>query len=102
MLVAALPLWTWLLTMAVLATGGPGGGEMFGGPGFDEYAPLVLLFLGIAPPAFLLRRARRRPPGDATPAGPRTKVARMAAADVSQLLTSHSVRQPDDPRGDRG
>ena len=66
--IAALPLWTWLLTLAVLASGGPGGSDMFGGPGLDEYVPLLLLFLGVAPAAFLLRRARRRPPGDAMPA----------------------------------
>jgi hypothetical protein len=57
----ALPLWTWLLTVAALSIGGPHGSVVFGGPGFDEYGALVLLVLGALPPAAVLwRHARRR------------------------------------------
>jgi hypothetical protein len=56
---AAISLWTWLLTLGGLTLGGPGNDVVFGGPGFDQYAPLVLLILGVAPPAVLLWRARR-------------------------------------------
>lgn len=57
--VAALPLWTWLLTVAVLTFAGPGGGMVFGGPGVDALSPLVLVILGVLPPAVLLWRGRR-------------------------------------------
>jgi hypothetical protein len=56
---AAIPLWTFLLTLAGLALGGPGGGTVFGGSGFDEYAPAVLLVLGVLPPAAVLWRCGR-------------------------------------------
>jgi len=57
----AIALWAWLLTVGALALGGPDGDVVFGGPGFDEYAPMVLLILGVLPPAALLwRRARQR------------------------------------------
>jgi hypothetical protein len=60
----AIALWAWLLTVAALALGGPGGDVVFGGPGFDEYAPMVLLILGVLPPAALLwRRARHKANG---------------------------------------
>ncbi len=52
--VAALPLLCWLLTVAVLPFGGPGDGIVFGGPGIMQYAPLLLIILGAAPPALLL------------------------------------------------
>jgi Family of unknown function (DUF6113) len=57
--VAALPLWTWLLTVAVLTFGGPGGDVVFGGPGIDGVSVLVLLVVGALPPALLLWRRRR-------------------------------------------
>jgi hypothetical protein len=57
--VAAIPLWTWLLTVAVLTFGGPGGGIVFGGPGIDGISVLVLLVVGVLPTAVLLWRRRR-------------------------------------------
>ena len=56
----AIALWAWLLTLAALALGGPGGDMVFGGPGFDEYAPLVLLIAGVVPPAAVLWSRTRR------------------------------------------
>ncbi len=56
--VAALPLWTWLLTVAVLTFGGPGGAIIFGGPGIDGISALVLLVVGALPPAVVLWRRR--------------------------------------------
>jgi hypothetical protein len=53
---AALPLLTWLATVAVLAVGGPGGDIVFGGRGIMAYAVLLLLVLGALPPALMLRR----------------------------------------------
>jgi hypothetical protein len=54
---AALPLWTWLLTVAAMAVGGPGGDVIFGGRGVLAYSPFLLLVAGAAPPlAVLLRR----------------------------------------------
>ncbi|MEJ6537465.1 MAG: hypothetical protein QNL98_09565 [Mycobacterium sp.] len=53
---AALPLWAWLVTVAGLALGGPGGDIVFGGPGIMAYSVLVLLALGALPPALILRR----------------------------------------------
>lgn len=54
--VAALPLWSWLLTVAGLTLGGPGDDIVFGGVGILEYAPLLLIVLGALPPAALLWR----------------------------------------------
>jgi hypothetical protein len=56
----AIALWAWLLTIGAMALGGPGGDVIFGGAGFDEYAPLVLLVLGVLPAAALLWRRSRR------------------------------------------
>lgn len=53
---AALPLWTWLGTVTVLAFGGPGGDVVFGGSGVLGYSALIMLILGALPPVLLLRR----------------------------------------------
>ena len=53
---AALPLWTWLLTTVALTLGGPGGDIIFGGPGIMAYSVLIFLLLGALPPALMLRR----------------------------------------------
>ena len=53
---AALPLWTWLVTVAVLTLGGPGDDIVFGGAGIMEYAALLLIVLGTLPPAAVLWR----------------------------------------------
>lgn len=57
--VAALPLWTWLLTVAGLALGGPGGDIVFGGVGVMAYSPLIFIVVGAAPPAYVLWRHLR-------------------------------------------
>lgn len=57
--VAALPLWSWLLTVAGLTFGGPGDDIVFGGVGVMEYAPLLLIVLGTLPPAYVLWRRVR-------------------------------------------
>ena len=57
---AALPLWSWLLTVAALTLGGPGDDIVFGGVGVMEYAVGVLLVLGVVPPAAVLWRHLRR------------------------------------------
>jgi hypothetical protein len=54
--VAALPLWSWLLTVAGLTFGGPGDDIVFGGVGVMEYAALLLIVLGALPPAYVLWR----------------------------------------------
>ena len=53
---AAISLWAWLLTIAALTLGGPGGDVIYGGPGFGEFGVIVLLVLGAAPPAVMLWR----------------------------------------------
>jgi hypothetical protein len=53
---AALPLWTWLVTVAVMLLGGPGEDIVFGGSGILEYAALLLIVLGTLPPTALLWR----------------------------------------------
>ena len=53
---AALPMWTWLATVAALTFGGPGGDIVFGGPGIMGYSVLLLVLLGGLPAALLLRR----------------------------------------------
>ncbi|GAB3012515.1 hypothetical protein [Mycobacterium bourgelatii] len=54
--VAALPLWTWLLTVAAMSLGGPGGDVILGGQGFMAWGALLLIVLGVVPPAWVLWR----------------------------------------------
>ena len=54
--VAALPLWTWLFTVAVISMGGPGDDVILGGKGLMAYSALVLIVLGVAPPVWVLWR----------------------------------------------
>jgi hypothetical protein len=68
--VAALPLWTWLLTVAAMTLGGPGGDRIFDGRGLMAYSAPLLITLGVVPPAWVLWRHRRRtspPPVRAEP-----------------------------------
>lgn len=57
--VAALPLWTWLITVLALTFGGPGSDLVFGGVGVMAYAVLLLIVVGALPAAAVLRSARR-------------------------------------------
>lgn len=57
--VAALPLWTWLLTVGAMSMGGPGGDVILGGNGLMAYAAPLLILLGLAPPVWVLWRTRR-------------------------------------------
>ncbi len=57
--VAALPLWTWLLTVAVISFGGPGDDVILGGQGLMRYSALLLIVLGVAPPVWVLWRRGR-------------------------------------------
>jgi hypothetical protein len=59
---AALPLWTWLLTVAALTLGGPGGDIVFGGRGIMAFAFILLIIFGAGPPAWLLWRRQVHPP----------------------------------------
>ncbi|KZS72450.1 hypothetical protein A4G26_05940 [Mycobacterium kansasii] len=59
--VAALPLWTWLLTVAVLSLGGPGDDVVLGGRGLMAFGALILIGAGVAPPAWVLWRRRIHP-----------------------------------------
>ena len=54
----ALPLWTWLATVAVLALGGPGGDSVCGGRGIMGFSVLLFMILGAVPAAMMLRRMR--------------------------------------------
>ncbi len=54
--VAALPLWTWLLTLAVISMGGPADDVILGGQGLMRYGALLLIVLGVAPPVWVLWR----------------------------------------------
>lgn len=53
---AALPLWTWLLTVAVLSMGGPADDIILGGRGLMAYGALLLIALGVTPPVLVLLR----------------------------------------------
>nr|WP_231743172.1 hypothetical protein [Mycobacterium sp. GA-2829] len=55
---AALPLWAWLATLVVLFAFGPGGDVVFGGHDVMTYGVLIYTVVGVAPAAWLLRRAR--------------------------------------------
>jgi hypothetical protein len=57
--VAALPLWTWLITVGVLSIGGPGDAVIFGGRGLMAYAAVWLVLPGVAPPVWVLWRRSR-------------------------------------------
>ena len=54
--VAALPLWMWLLTVAVISMGGPADDVILGGQGLMRYGALLLIVLGVAPPVWVLWR----------------------------------------------
>jgi hypothetical protein len=54
--VAALPLWTWLVTVGVLSMGGPGDDVILGGRGVLRYGALLLIALGVTPPVWVLWR----------------------------------------------
>ena len=56
--VAALPLWMWLLTVAVISMGGPADDIILGGQGLMRYGALLLMVLGVAPPVWVLWRGR--------------------------------------------
>ncbi|RAV06865.1 hypothetical protein DQP55_23440 [Mycolicibacterium sp. GF69] len=58
--VAALPMWTFLLTVFLMTLGGPGDDIIFGGSGLMAYAVLLLIMLGCLPPAAVLRRHVKR------------------------------------------
>jgi hypothetical protein len=55
---AALPLWTWLLTVAAMTLGGPGGDIILSGPGVLVLSPVLLAVLGLVPPVWVLLRRR--------------------------------------------
>ena len=57
---AALPLWTWLLTVAVISMGGPGDDVILGGRGLMAYGALLLIVLGVTPPVWVLWRRSHR------------------------------------------
>lgn len=61
--VAALPLWTWLGTVAAMSVGfplGPAGDVILGGRGILAYGALILITLGGMPAVWVLwRRAAR-------------------------------------------
>jgi hypothetical protein len=54
--VAALPLWTWLLTVAVISMGGPADDIILGGSGLMAYGALLLIVLGVTPPILVMWR----------------------------------------------
>jgi hypothetical protein len=54
--VAALPLWTWLLTVAAISVGGPADDVILGGKGLMAYGALLLIVLGVVPPVWVLWR----------------------------------------------
>lgn len=56
---AALPLWTWMLTVVVMTFGGPGGDLIFAGHDAMAFGILVMLVLGTAPPLWVLWRRQQ-------------------------------------------
>jgi hypothetical protein len=57
--VAALPLWTWLLTVGAMSIGGPGDDVILGGNGLMAYSAPLLILLGVTPPVWVLWRTSR-------------------------------------------
>lgn len=62
--VAALPLWTWLLTVAAMSLGGPGDDCILDTCTGRFVRPLLLIVLGVLPPGWVLWRQRTRRSGD--------------------------------------
>jgi hypothetical protein len=58
---AALPLWTWLLTVAAMGWGGPAHSVVYGGRAVLAYSPLWVLVAGALPPFWVLLRRRIAP-----------------------------------------
>lgn len=56
---AVLPLWTWLLTIALMTFGGPGDDLIFADRGVMAYGVLLMIVLGSAPPGWVLWRRRQ-------------------------------------------
>jgi hypothetical protein len=56
---AALPLWAWLVAIAVMTFGGPGDDLIFADRGVMAYGVLLMIVLGSAPPGWLLWRRRQ-------------------------------------------
>lgn len=56
---AALPLWAWLLTIALMTLGGPGDDLIFADRGVLAYWVLLMILLGSAPPGWVLWRRRQ-------------------------------------------
>jgi hypothetical protein len=59
---AALPVWTWLATIAAMTVGGPGDDFIFAGRGVMAYGVLFLIVVGAAPATALLWWLRYRNP----------------------------------------
>jgi hypothetical protein len=53
---AALPLWTWLLTVTLMTLGLPNDAQILDGAGVLRYGVLLLIVLGVAPPLWVLSR----------------------------------------------
>lgn len=54
--VAAVPLWMWLITVGFISMGGPADDVILGGEGLMRYGALLLILLGVTPPAWVLWR----------------------------------------------
>ncbi|MBY0441551.1 MAG: hypothetical protein K2Q25_05355 [Mycobacteriaceae bacterium] len=57
--VAALPLWTWLLAVVAMIVGGAAGNRIFDGSGVLHFSLLLLVVIGLAPAAWVLRQRQR-------------------------------------------
>jgi hypothetical protein len=57
--IAALPLWTWLITVGVISMGGPADDVILGGHGLMAYGALLLILPGVTPPVWVLWRRNR-------------------------------------------
>jgi hypothetical protein len=53
---AALPLWTWLLTVLLMCLPGPGNDVILAGRGVLAYSPLLLIAVGLLPACWVLLR----------------------------------------------
>ncbi len=75
---AALPLWTWLLTVAVFSMGGPGDDIILSGRGLMAYAAPLVMVLGVTPPAWVLWR--------------RGRVTESVAAEAAEVAAAGTAR----------